>query len=58
MVRDRVRHRLPLGALGRLVAGARVRRDLREIFDYRRRRMGELFPARGGLVEAARGTEP
>ncbi len=42
-VRDRVRYRVPFGAVGRLVAGAWVRRDVEAIFDHRRRRMCELF---------------
>jgi ligand-binding SRPBCC domain-containing protein len=44
IVRDRVRYRMPLGALGDLVAGSFVRSDLRRIFDYRRVQMMSLFP--------------
>ncbi len=44
IVRDRVRYRLPFGALGDLVAGAWVRSDLQRIFEYRRRQMMSLFP--------------
>lgn len=51
IVRDRVRYRLPLGALGDLVAGAWIRSDLRRIFDYRRLQMMSLFPA--GRVQTA-----
>ncbi|MBS1961159.1 MAG: SRPBCC family protein [Bdellovibrionales bacterium] len=43
-MRDRVRFRLPLGALGRLVAGALVRRDVSAIFAYRSRVISDLFP--------------
>lgn len=43
IVRDRVRYRLPLGALGEAVAGALVRRDLEAVFDYRTRRIRELL---------------
>lgn len=44
IVRDRVRYRVPFGALGDLVAGSWVRSDLRRIFEYRRRQMMSLFP--------------
>jgi ligand-binding SRPBCC domain-containing protein len=40
---DVVRYRLPLGPIGRLVNALVVRRDVRRIFDYRRRRIGEIF---------------
>ncbi len=36
LIRDRIRYRLPLGTLGRIVAGRLVEHDLRRIFDYRR----------------------
>ena len=42
---DRVRYALPLGPLGELARVALVERDLRRIFDYRRRRMRERFSA-------------
>jgi uncharacterized protein (TIGR01777 family) len=45
IVRDRVRYRVPFGALGNLVGGAWVRSNLRRIFDYRRLQMMSLFPA-------------
>lgn len=41
IVRDRVRYRLPLGALGELAAGWLVSRDLDALFDFRRRRIQE-----------------
>ena len=47
---DHVEYALPFGLLGRLVHRLRVRRQLEEIFDYRRRAIEEIFaPAvRGG----------
>jgi uncharacterized protein (TIGR01777 family) len=44
IIRDRVRYALPFGALGELVAGRRVARDLEAIFEFRRRTIRELFP--------------
>jgi hypothetical protein len=43
IVRDIVRYALPLGALGDLLAGPLVRRDLAAIFDYRRAVIRRLF---------------
>ena len=43
LVRDVVRYELPLGALGELVAGKLVERDVALIFAYRRTRMLELL---------------
>jgi ligand-binding SRPBCC domain-containing protein len=40
---DRVFYQMPLGVLGTLVHTFRVRGMLEEIFDYRARRMAELF---------------
>jgi hypothetical protein len=40
---DRVRYRLPFGALGDLLGGASVARDVRRIFDYRREAIERLF---------------
>lgn len=54
IVRDRVRYRLPFGALGDLVAGGRVGRELRRIFDHRRVQLMSLFadgPAQPGWDE-------
>ena len=42
---DRVEYALPFGALGRLAHALRVRRQLVEIFDYRRRAIEQIFPA-------------
>jgi hypothetical protein len=46
VVRDRVRYRVPFGAIGQLAAGWLVRRDVDEIFRYRRSRLDRLFPDR------------
>ena len=43
---DVVRYELPFGPLGRLVHALRVRRQLEEIFEFRRRAIEEIFPAR------------
>lgn len=43
LVRDVVRYELPFGALGELVAGRLVERDVALIFAYRRTRLLELF---------------
>jgi ligand-binding SRPBCC domain-containing protein len=40
---DVVRYRLPFGIIGRAVHALKVRRDIEQIFDYRFRRIGELF---------------
>jgi ligand-binding SRPBCC domain-containing protein len=40
---DVVRYTLPFGALGRLVHSLKVRSDVRTIFDYRRKKITELF---------------
>jgi ligand-binding SRPBCC domain-containing protein len=43
LIVDRVRYQLPLGFLGRLAHGLFVRRQLAGIFDFRRRRIEEVF---------------
>lgn len=43
IIRDRVRYRLPFGALGDLIGGGLVRRDLAAIFDFRAKRIQELL---------------
>jgi len=48
---DVVRYELPFGPLGRLVHAVRVRRQLEEIFQFRRRAIGEIFPD-GGRARA------
>jgi len=40
---DVVRYRLPFGPLGRLVNALIVRRDVEGIFEYRNRRIAEIF---------------
>jgi ligand-binding SRPBCC domain-containing protein len=45
LMQDHVDYELPFGILGRLAHGLRVRRQLEEIFDYRRRAIRRLFPA-------------
>jgi ligand-binding SRPBCC domain-containing protein len=40
---DVVRYRLPFGAIGRAVHALKVRHDIEQIFDYRFRRIDELF---------------
>ena len=40
---DVVRYKLPFGVLGRMVHAMKVRGDVRQIFDYRRQRIHELF---------------
>jgi len=42
-VTDVVRYRLPLGIVGRAVHSLKVRRDIGKIFDYRFKRINELF---------------
>lgn len=41
---DIVRYRLPFGWIGRAVHVLKVRRDVEEIFDYRRERIASLIP--------------
>jgi uncharacterized protein (TIGR01777 family) len=43
LVRDRVRYRLPFGALGQLLAGKFVRRDLDTIFAHRRLKTRQIL---------------
>jgi hypothetical protein len=42
-VEDRVTYRLPLGALGNLAHALGARRQIAGRFDYRERRVGEIF---------------
>lgn len=44
-VEDRITYRLPLGPLGQLAHSLGVGRQLRGIFDHRRRRLEEIFRA-------------
>lgn len=40
---DEVHYKLPLGALGKMVNGLLVKRQLDEIFNYRRQKLDEIF---------------
>ena len=42
---DVVRYRLPFGMIGRAVHALQLRREVKQVFDYRSRRIGELFAA-------------
>lgn len=44
LTRDRVRYEMPFGILGAIAHRLVVARQLRRIFGYRARRIGELFP--------------
>ena len=44
LMEDHVDYALPFGPVGRLVHRLRVRKQLEEIFDYRRRAIEEIFP--------------
>jgi hypothetical protein len=46
VIRDRIRYEVPLGALGALVAGPMVARDVGSIFAFRRERVAALFGER------------
>ncbi len=48
VIRDRVRYDLPLGVLGRVVAGSIVRRDVEEIFRHRQLQTRSIFKADSG----------
>src|SRR5438132_10324727 len=50
-VEDRVTYGLPFGGLGRLVHAALVHRQLRALWAYRQRRLGELV-TRAGVTTA------
>lgn len=42
---DRIEYALPMGALGRLVAGGAIRKDLERMFDHRHRVTAEALTA-------------
>lgn len=42
-IEDVVRYALPLGIVGRMAHGLLVKRDVASIFEYRRKRIAELF---------------
>lgn len=46
IIEDRVRYSIPFGPLGELANRVLVRRDLRQIFDYRRDAVGREMAAR------------
>jgi uncharacterized protein (TIGR01777 family) len=54
LMRDIVRYRLPLGAVGSLVAGRLVRRGLRRLFAYRRGQLAARFGGGTGPPVEAR----
>lgn len=54
ILRDRIVYRPPLGALGRLIAGRRVRRDLARAFAYRHRVTADDLAAHAGWGRLAR----
>ncbi|MEO6026981.1 MAG: TIGR01777 family oxidoreductase [Candidatus Binatia bacterium] len=43
VIRDRVHYELPIGALGAMVAGRFVAKDVQTIFTYRREKIREIF---------------
>lgn len=43
LMRDRVLYRLPMGFIGRLLAGWKVRQDVRHIFSFRHRTLEDKF---------------
>jgi len=45
ILRDRVRYAVPLGALGEVVAGGFVRRDVERIFEFRHAKIEQMFGA-------------
>jgi hypothetical protein len=49
---DRVRYRIPLGALGRLLHRLLIRRQLDYIFDFRARRIREILGAKDDAAAA------
>lgn len=50
---DVVRYTLPFGVLGRVVHAFKVRNDVRKIFDYRRKRIEEIFGLINRVCEIA-----
>lgn len=55
-IHDRVEYALPLGPFGRLAHRLRVRRQLEEIFDYRRGATEHIFAGGPGRAEAQAGS--
>lgn len=54
LIRDTIRFAVPFGALGDLVAGWVVRRDVERIFDYRARKITAIFDAHPTCVDLGR----
>jgi uncharacterized protein (TIGR01777 family) len=46
LMTDWVRYQLPLGKVGRLVGLGKIKSDVRQIFDYRRTKIGQVFKLR------------
>ena len=57
LIRDRVRWAVPLGALGDLVAGGWVARDVDAIFAFRRAKLAAIFGGGHDAPAAARGLQ-
>lgn len=55
LLRDRVRFAVPAGALGDLVAGSYVRRDLERIFAYRHAKVAQIFGRAASAGDDTRG---
>ena len=45
LMKDEVHYALPMGALGEVIAGKVVRRDLERVFDFRAQQIAAIFPA-------------
>jgi uncharacterized protein len=43
LIRDRVRYKVPFGWLGAMISGWKVHKDVASIFDFRRKKIAELF---------------
>lgn len=43
LLRDRIRYRVPFGWLGAIASGWKVHKDVATIFDFRRKKIAELF---------------
>jgi ligand-binding SRPBCC domain-containing protein len=43
LLRDRVLYQVPAGRLGSTLLGAKIRKDVSQIFEYRRKKIVELF---------------
>jgi hypothetical protein len=56
LVRDRVRYRVPGGPLAPLIHRLFVRRDVERIFDFRERKMRELFDEASGRASTEQST--